>query len=198
MSESQAKMNPIIVIAAIAVIVFSAVGVGVMTGVIPSSMSKYSDNATTTSATNAQPDKPAAAPKATEKKHASAPHPAVAANEVKPAVATCRDCGVIDAINVVEQKGQGTGLGAVGGAVVGGLIGNQVGQGRGNVAATVVGAAGGAYAGNQVEKELKKTKHYNVSVRMDDGTTRTASYDAEPAFRVGDKVKFVDGRLLSN
>jgi hypothetical protein len=40
MSESQNRVSPIIAIAAVSVIVFSAVGVGVMTGVIPSSLSK--------------------------------------------------------------------------------------------------------------------------------------------------------------
>jgi outer membrane lipoprotein SlyB len=39
MSEANVKMNPLIATAAVAVIIFSAVGVGVMTGVIPSSKS---------------------------------------------------------------------------------------------------------------------------------------------------------------
>jgi hypothetical protein len=37
--------------------------------------------------------------------------------------------------------------------------------------------------------------HYDVSVRMDDGSMRTVNYDAEPGFRAGDKVRFIDGRL---
>ena len=37
MSEAQNRTSPVVVIAAIAVIMFSAVGVGVMTGIIPSS-----------------------------------------------------------------------------------------------------------------------------------------------------------------
>ena len=55
--------------------------------------------------------------------------------------------------------------------------------------------SGGAYAGHQVEKNVKKTTQYEVNVRMDDGSTRIVTYDAEPGFRSGDKVRFVDGKL---
>jgi hypothetical protein len=30
---------------------------------------------------------------------------------------------------------------------------------------------------------------------MDEGDMRTITYDVEPGFRAGDKVRFVDGRL---
>ena len=86
-------------------------------------------------------------------------------------------------------------MGLIAGGLLGGLLGHQVGQGRGNTAATVIGAAGGAYAGNQVERNAKKTVQYDVTVRMDDGSVRTITYDIEPGFRAGDKVRFVDGRL---
>ena len=110
----------------------------------------------------------------------------------------CTNCGTVDSIRVVEQAGEGSGVGMIAGGVLGGLLGHQVGQGRGNTAATIVGAAGGAYAGHQVEKNVKKGTRYDVSVRMDDGTMRTDSYDTEPGFKTGDKVKFIDGKLTRN
>ena len=110
----------------------------------------------------------------------------------------CTNCGTVDSIRIVEQAGEASGVGMIAGGVLGGLLGHQVGQGRGNTAATIVGAAGGAYAGHQVEKNVKKGARYDVSVRMDDGTMRTVSYDMEPGFKTGDKVKFVDGKLLRN
>ncbi len=110
----------------------------------------------------------------------------------------CTNCGTIDSIRVVEQAGQGSGVGMIAGGVLGGLLGHQIGHGSGNTAATIVGAAGGAYAGNHVEKNVKKVARYDVSVRMDDGTLRTVSYEAEPGFRSGDKVRFIDGRLTRN
>jgi outer membrane lipoprotein SlyB len=115
-----------------------------------------------------------------------------------PAAPLCTNCGTVDMIRVAEQAGQASGVGMVAGGVLGGLLGHQIGHGSGNTAATIVGAAGGAYAGNQVEKNVKKVARYDVSVRMDDGTLRTVSYDAEPGFRSGDKVRFIDGRLTRN
>jgi outer membrane lipoprotein SlyB len=60
---------------------------------------------------------------------------------------------------------------------------------------TVLGAAGGAYAGHQIEKNVNKRLVYRVTVRMDDGSFRTLSQAAPPAFAVGDKVRVVQGAL---
>jgi outer membrane lipoprotein SlyB len=101
-------------------------------------------------------------------------------------------------VNVVEQKGEGSGLGAVAGGVLGGVLGNQVGRGGGRTAATVVGAGAGAYAGHEIEKYAKSAKRYEVAVRMEDGSSRNFSYDKEPAFQVGERIKVVDGALIAN
>lgn len=217
MSETSSRMNPLIATAAVAVIIFSTVGIGVMTGVIPSSRS--ANDALTPALTKTEPApevKAASAPTSTHKPAAPAAHkrsqntersekPAqVAMNEraaaatptPPPAARICAECGVIDTIHVIDKKGEGSGVGAVGGAVVGGLLGNQIGRGRGNTAATVVGAVGGAVAGNEVEKRVKATKDYQVSVRMDDGNSRSFTFEADPGYIVGDKVKVIDGRLI--
>jgi len=86
-----------------------------------------------------------------------------------------------------RHQGQGSGLGAVGGAVVGGLLGNQVGGGRGKDVMTVVGAVGGGVAGNEVEKRVKATKSYEVTVRLNDGSSRVISEASVPAWRTGTK-----------
>jgi outer membrane lipoprotein SlyB len=109
------------------------------------------------------------------------------------AVAVCATCGVVAAVTPVKQKGEGSGVGAVGGAVVGGLLGSAVGKGDGKKVATVLGAVGGGYAGNEIEKRHKATTVYQVRVRMDDGTTRTVTQTTAPA--VGTKVK-VEGSTL--
>lgn len=208
MSDTQSGTNPIFIIAAIAVIIFSAIGVGVMTGYIPSSMSKESElKATGASDASKTPVTPAPAPE--KKVAASAPRSTPASSAPKRSVSNepvrvatapkvCANCGRVEAVNVIEQKGEGSGLGAIAGGVVGGVLGNQVGSGRGRTAATVVGAGAGAYAGHEIEKYAKKTQHYDVIVRLEDGTSRTFSYQNEPAFRTGDRVKVVDGALVAN
>ncbi len=214
MSETSSKMNPLVATAAIAVIIFSAVGVGVMTGVIPSSKSS-GDVPPQIESKAAPAPKVAAAPAPAPahkqpapvaQKRAPAPETRpqqVAVNErtaaapvAAPVPRICNECGVVNMIDVIEKKGDGSGLGAVGGAVVGGLLGNQIGKGRGNTAATVVGAVGGAVAGNEVEKRVKSVKEYQVTVRMDDGNTRSFTFDYAPGYAVGEKVKVIDGRLV--
>jgi outer membrane lipoprotein SlyB len=121
-----------------------------------------------------------------------------AAEPAKPMPGICADCGKVTTIHVVEQEGEGTGLGAVAGGVIGGVLGNQIGRGSGRKIATVAGAAGGAYAGHQAEKHVKSTRRWSVAVRMENGSTRMFSYDDEPSVRVGDFVKIRDGRLMLN
>jgi outer membrane lipoprotein SlyB len=107
-------------------------------------------------------------------------------------------CGVVQRVELVEQKGKGTGLGAVAGGVAGGVLGHQIGSGRGNTAATIVGAGAGAYAGHKVEQSAKSTRQWNVAIRLDNGQTRTFSYSQQPTAREGERVRLVEnGRRLA-
>lgn len=110
---------------------------------------------------------------------------------------SCATCGVVEAIHVVEVKGQGSYLGPIAGGVAGALLGSQVGQGTSNTVATLAGAAGGAYAGSLIEKSVKTTKHYEVVVRLENGGTQTISYASQPGFAVGSKVKVTNGTLTA-
>jgi outer membrane lipoprotein SlyB len=121
---------------------------------------------------------------------------ALAATFAPAAFAACKDCGAVVDVKTIQQKGEGTGLGAVAGGVVGGVLGHQVGSGRGKDVATVAGAAGGAYAGHQIEKSAKSTTKYQVVVKMDDGSRRYFTYGSPTSYRAGDKVKIVDKKLV--
>lgn len=87
-----------------------------------------------------------------------------------PGRTTCADCGVIESTREITKKGEGSGIGAVGGAV----------------------------AGNEVEKRVKSNKGYEVTVRLDDGSSRVISEANPPAWRTGDHVKIVSGAIQSN
>jgi len=115
----------------------------------------------------------------------------------EPAQGACATCGVVTSVQYVEKKGEGSGVGAVAGGIVGGVLGHQIGSGRGNTAATIVGAGAGAYAGHQVEKNAKKKSYWVVAVKLDDGTKRSITQDAKPAYKKGDRVKIVDGNRLA-
>ncbi len=101
----------------------------------------------------------------------------------------CADCGKVLSVKVGEKQGQGSALGMIGGGVVGALLGNQVGRGTGRDIATIAGAAGGAYAGNRIEQNMKSAKYWAVTVRFDNGDTRTFDFDHDPGFFRGDHVR---------
>ena len=218
------KMHPVLWIAAIAVILLSAAGIGAIFGVIPTadSSSKQSEPVTAAmpaaapaakpgeatpakaaepaAAPSAQPAQKPAKPKTVAKAPETAPAPKaepVVAQAPPPAPAICMNCGTVDNIREVTQKGEGSGIGAVGGAVAGGLIGNQIGGGSGKTIATVVGAVGGGYAGHQVEKHVRSTKKYEVVVRFEDGSSRVYNFDTQPSWRIGDRVKDENGALVT-
>ena len=97
----------------------------------------------------------------------------------------------------VPVEAKGSGGGAIAGGVVGGIIGNQIGKGATRDIATVLGAIGGAYAGNHIEKSTRESKRYEVTVRFEDGGTRSFSSDTPPAWRSGDRVRLQNGTLIS-
>ena len=89
-------------------------------------------------------------------------------------------------------------VGMIGGGVAGALVGSQIGRGRGKTVAELAGAAGGALLGNEIEKKVHTTTHYDVVVRMDGGGSQTVSYAAQPGFSAGSHVRVENGTLVQN
>jgi outer membrane lipoprotein SlyB len=104
---------------------------------------------------------------------------------------------VITGIREVKTEGKGTGVGAVAGGVAGVIIGNQIGGGSGKTLAKIAGAAGGAYIGNKVEKKVRATTTYEVSVNLDNGTTSVVTLEHEPTVGVGAAVRIADGDVIA-
>jgi len=129
---------------------------------------------TATASSTVRPSAHRAAPSSSKAKA-----PAAAPNSE--AAAPCTTCGVIESVAAEKRQGEGSGVGAVAGGVLGGLVGNQMGKGSGKTAMTVLGAVGGGFAGNAVEKHMKATTVYRVSVRMADGSERHFVDKAAPA-----------------
>jgi len=207
--EAQAarQTHPLIIIAAIAITLFSLVGIGAVLGWIPTSVGNpgaasapvaLAPEQPATQPEEAKPErKPTAKPKPKPlAKSEPLREPARAAVPPPPPVvvaAICRECAVIEEVREVEKAGQASGAGAVGGAVVGGVIGHQMGGGRGKDVATVLGVIGGGLAGNAIEKNAKKTMEYQIVVRYEDGTKGLFTQATPPSWRPGDKVKVING-----
>ncbi len=90
-------------------------------------------------------------------------------------------------------------IGTIGGGVVGGVVGNQFGGGSGKTALTVLGAVGGALAGREVERNIRQQQtvtHYELTVRMSDGSTRQFRSAQPFAFASGDHVRVENNQLV--
>lgn len=227
------QTHPIVIIAGIAVTLFSLAGIGAIMGWIPTSGGVQSPASPAASGPASAPQPAAAPPAPTVQAAPVEVRTAPAARRPKPQPATrtasdaggspaakteppvqvtqnlppppavparqiCADCGTVESVREIEKAGDASGLGAVGGAVVGGVLGNQMGGGRGRDVMTVLGAVGGGIAGHQVEKNARKTKEYQITIRFEDGTTRVMTQDAPPPWRPGDKIKVVNGVIQPN
>ena len=248
----RARLHPMMILAALAVLLFCLVGTAAILGWIPSSVGGTAERQLSDAdrlalastlpqgapapglvvaapsqqlapgdvqapaapaPSNYQPQAyaPAPAPAYPAQQLAAAPPPAPVYDEPasKPAKRAvqlaaadngrdwCSNCGNVESVRTIKHRAQGSGLGAAGGAVLGGLLGNQVGSGSGRTIATAAGAIGGAVVGNQVEGNMKATTTYEIRVRLDNGTVRTFNQSKAPAWRSGDRVKIVKGRLRS-
>ena len=140
-----------------------------------------------------------AAPKTTALQSTAPQVARPAAKPAKPAAepvrvaAVCSYCGVIESVQSVRRKGEGTGVGAVAGGVLGAAVGNQVGHGSGRAAMTILGAVGGGLAGNEVEKRARAETVFQVKIRFDDGSVRTLEQPTAP--KVGARVEVHGNKL---
>ena len=214
-STTAARLHPLLAAAAVSVIVVSAVAAATMTGLIASSKSE--EGALELPKEVVKPIAPAISHPVTKPvARKAAPKPAEAPvyrefNEIaqiaQPPAATpvpvlteaakpqpqLGQLAIVESVREVKEAGDAKGVGAVAGGVVGGVLGNKLGKGKG--LATILGAAGGAFAGHQIEKQARADKRWEIGVRLDDGSQRTISTDAEPSWRAGQRVRLLDGKL---
>jgi outer membrane lipoprotein SlyB len=115
-----------------------------------------------------------------------------------PAVApVCTSCGVITDIREVKTEGKGSGVGIVAGGLAGIVVGNQIGGGNGKTLAKIAGAAGGAYLGNRIEKKVRATTSFEVSIKLDDGSSTMITLDHKPSLGVGAAVRIANGDVIA-
>lgn len=181
------KTHPMVLVAAVALTIFSLLGSAAITGLIPNAHSEKLGlvPGLTTNATGA------AMPNSPSKSNSNADKSKVRPNTESNKRLVCNSCGTIVSIRTVEQEGDGSGLGAV----AGGVIGNQMG--KGNTLMTVPGVSGGAYTGHTIEKRMKTNTAYVIKVHMDNGSYRTITQYSEPQYAVGDQVSLRSGQMIT-
>ncbi|MCD0498336.1 glycine zipper 2TM domain-containing protein [Achromobacter sp. MY14] len=207
--HSRSGLHPLVAAAAIAVIVMCAVGVAAVMGWLPSpSANPHADTPVAEAGPEdanlapapapAQAQAQPSAPQAQQARPASAPR----ASAPAPAKQACQSCGVVETIRQVQVPVKDNSdhlVGTIGGGVVGGVVGNQFGGGSGKTALTVLGAVGGALAGREVERNIRQQQtvtHYELTVRMSDGSARQFRSAQPFAFASGDHVRVENNQLL--
>lgn len=177
-AQERKGIHPLIAGASVAVIVAAGVAVAAITGYLPGTKADVAPEKPAVAQSSAKP--------AQQKQHVAAAKQTTTATHT---AAACADCGVIVEVKEVEVKGKGTGIGAVAGGVGGAVIGREVGDG--SRAGTAVGAVVGAVAGHQIERQVRAHKKYEITVRMNDGSTKNLSDEtgAPITFKSGDKVR---------
>ena len=128
---------------------------------------------------------------------------ALAQGQIKPRPPCDGVCGVIQSIAPVAERQVWTPLGSVSSGSLGvagpsGASGTstqmQFGPGLQNQGLVVIGAAGGAVYARK-PNEYRRTR-YDVTLKMDDGTTRVVSMSYEPLFvQEGDYVRVAGNNL---
>jgi len=106
-----------------------------------------------------------------------------------PARAPCASCGVVEIVRVVEHRRRDP-AGAPERRHADSVLGYRMGGGGGEGFVMLLGAmAGGPPA-------ARAWLVYEVDVRLEDGSVRTFRQPGEPPWRLGDRVRVVQGRII--
>ncbi|MCY1521240.1 hypothetical protein D9M68_560460 [compost metagenome] len=205
---SRRGLHPLVAAAAVAVIVMCSVGVAAVLGWLPTpSANPHADEPVAEAGPEGANLAPMPAPSAQGapaqqggQASAQTVHPAPAPAPAKQQA--CVSCGVVESIRQVQVPVKDNSdhlVGTIAGGVAGGVVGNQFGGGSGKTALTVLGAVGGALAGREVERNIRQQQtvtHYELTVRMSDGSARQFRSAQPFAFASGDHVRVENNQLL--
>ncbi|MGQ0509595.1 MAG: hypothetical protein ACT4P9_03195 [Betaproteobacteria bacterium] len=101
----------------------------------------------------------------------------------------CGSCGVVEIVREIAPRRREPG-GAPEGGVPRDVLGYRMGGGGGEGFVILLGAMAGA------TRPGGAGRVYEVDVRMEDGAVRTFRHMAEPHWRLGDRVRVIQGRII--
>ena len=116
--------------------------------------------------------------------------PAAYATAPPPSAAVpCGDCAIVESVRAVEAAPRGGVIGSIGGAIAGAILGKELGEAHKQRMLTLLGAIGGAVAGRQIERQASQSTHYEVDLRLADGTLLRRRYEQAPPFAPGATIR---------
>ncbi len=103
--------------------------------------------------------------------------------------------GVVETVREVRIQPRDTGVGSSAGAFLGGVAGSHAGRGSGNIVGFIGGAIIGSIVGHNVEQASNELRGLEVTVLLDSGQYIAIVQGADEAFRAGDRVRVLSGRV---
>jgi hypothetical protein len=183
MDKKNRLLAPLVAAAAASVIAFAGIGVAAITGHL--SVTQISPNPLAGLLGGSRPA-PVAAPTKSGKAQTRTSTAGVRPIDFKPGTkvagskAKCTDCGIVDSIRAKEADG----------AVVaaGYSVPDTSDAGR---------ASGLSYAAlRSAGTEIRIAVNFVVTLRMEDGSTRTIYENQRPPFNIGERVRLVNGSVV--
>jgi len=101
-----------------------------------------------------------------------------------PAASGCRSCGVIESVRSMDRAE----VGRTGVTV----------RGLGDDLMSVLGLVAGALVGNRLQPGASAPVIHEVTVRLEDGSSRVLRTDGAREWELGDRVKVIQGRIFPN
>ncbi len=117
--------------------------------------------------------------------HVFTARPAPRGNDREP----CADCAIVESVRAVDAPPRGGVVGAVGGAIAGAILGKELGEAHTRRVLSVLGAIGGALLGREVARQASSSTHYDVVLRLADGTLLKRRYEQTPPFATGQTIR---------
>lgn len=186
MEKKNRLLAPLVVAAAVSVVAFAGIGVAAITGHL--SVTQLSPNpfagllglskpASTTERTVARTSK--AAPARAQQQADARPIDFRPGTKVAGKKAKCADCGVVDSIRAKEVESAGVAAADYEGT---GTSGRSAG-----INPAILRSSG---------NEMRIAVNFVVTLRMEDGTTRTIYENQRPPFSIGERVRLVNGSVV--
>ena len=195
-------LYPLVLGAVVSVATFSGIGVAAITGLLPVTQNGFGPLFPVSDADDSRnlSDPPAtAAPvhvgltrqSGSDPVKPTKPFQYRLGQRVDPAKRVCETCGVVQSIEQREKVIQ-TALG--GASIAGGLASALLGGGDTRYAAMVAGISAGVY---DDAADTGKNASYIVRVKMEDGSFRTIYENQRPPFSIGERVRLINGSVVS-
>lgn len=104
------------------------------------------------------------------------------------------EAGVVENVELVTLRKDGTIVGTVGGSVIGGIAGSTIGGGRGSAIATAAGVIIGGVLGSWLETAVTDREALKLIIRLDNGQKVAIVQETDIPFKPGERVNVLTSR----